>query len=88
VTGRAAVASTIEERLARIEERLDEVEAALTRVPRPRIGVTIEEARIELGKPVERGPEQYAKLQRIIGCFEGPGDLSENLRDYLYGERE
>jgi len=88
VTGRAIVASTIEERLARVEERLGEVEAELARLPRPRIGMTIEEARAELGRPVERGPEQYAKLQRLLGCFEGPGDLSENMRDYLYGERE
>jgi hypothetical protein len=88
VIRRIAVTATIEERLARVEERLGEMEEALSRVPRSRIGMTVEEARAELGKPVERGPEQYAKLQRIFGCFEGPGDLSENMRDYLYGERE
>jgi hypothetical protein len=82
------VAATLEERLARVEERLGVVEAALSRSPRPRIGLTVEEAKAELGKPVERGPEQYAKLERFIGRFEGPSDLSGNFREYLYGERE
>lgn len=80
--------TTVEARLARVEERLSELEAVLVPTPRPPFGMTIEEAKAELGKPVERGPEQYEKLNRIFGCFEGPGDLSEHFRDYLYGERE
>lgn len=76
------------DRLARLEERVSELEDSVARVHRPRIGVTVEEARAMLGQPVERGPEQYELLQRIIGRFSGPEDLSSRMREYLYGERD
>jgi hypothetical protein len=79
---------TIEERLARVEERLGAMEASLARLQRPCVGMTVEEARAKLDKPAEGGPEQFARLHRIFGRFEGPGDLSERMRDYLYGERD
>ena len=82
------MALTIEDRLTRLEERLDQVEATLARQKGPRIGLTIEEAKSELAKPVERGPEVIELFHRIVGRFEGPGDLSEHMRDYLHGERE
>ncbi len=49
------MALTIEERVTRLEERLDQVEATLARQKRPRIGLPIEEAKSELAKPVARG---------------------------------
>jgi hypothetical protein len=82
------VATDVLDRLARLEERVSDIEETLARDQRPRIGVTIEEARAKVGRPVERGPEQYERLQRIFGRFSGPEDLSSRMRDYLYGERD
>ena len=82
------MAATVEERISSLEARVSELEACFARSPRPRIGITVEEARAKLGQPVERGPEQLARFQRIMGSFEGPEDLSSRMRDYLYGERE
>lgn len=81
------MALTIEERLTRLEERLDKVEATLARQKRSGIGVTVEEVRAKRGRPVQRGPEQFERLRRIFGRFSGPGDLSVRMRDYLYGDR-
>ena len=81
------VATDVLDRLARLEERVSDIEDTLAQTQqRPRIGITIEEARAKIGEPVERGPEQYERLRRIFGRFSGPGDLSSRMRDYLYGE--
>lgn len=80
--------ATLEERLAAIEERLGEVEEALNHSRHPWFAMTVEEARERLKLPADRGPEEMAQLHRIFGRFEGPPDLSERMRDYLYGDRE
>lgn len=82
------MAATIEDRVASIEERLGQLEETVRRPQPRRIGITVEEARAKLGRPAERGPEQLALFQRIVGSFEGPEDLSSRMREYLYGERE
>jgi hypothetical protein len=83
-----SMAIAIEDRLASLESRVRELEDALARTQRPRIGITVEEARARVGQPVERGPEQFERLQRIFGRFSGPEDLSSRMREYLYGDRE
>ena len=56
---------------------------------RPKIGLTLKEAREALSKPVQRSAEEIAKLQSLIGLLEGmddlPTDLSERWHDYRYG---
>lgn len=84
------MAATVEERLSDIEARMDEIEAELAQTrsrARKHPGVTIEEAREILKTPAEYGPEEIALFRRVIGSFDGPEDLAENMRDYLYGER-
>lgn len=80
--------STVEERLAKLEERVDEMEVNLTELRRPArsTGITIEEAKARLQEPVERGQRELEQLRAIIGMFDGPVDLSERMRDYLYGD--
>ncbi|MGH2531364.1 MAG: hypothetical protein ACRDJW_03555 [Thermomicrobiales bacterium] len=78
----------VEERIALLEARVSDIEETLARRHPPRIGVTIEEVRAKVGRPAERGPEQFERLHRIFGRFSGPEDLSSRMRDYLYGERE
>jgi hypothetical protein len=82
------VATPIEERLERLEARLEEVEATLARPSHPRWGLTVEEARARLGTPIQRSEHTVNQLRAFLGCLEGPEDLSENVRDYLYGERK
>ena len=84
----AATIEAIDERFAILEARVAQLEEAVLRPQPRRIGVTVEEARAMLGQPVERGPEQLARFERIIGSFEGPEDLSSRMREYLWGERE
>jgi hypothetical protein len=86
----ATNATAIEERVDELEERLSELESVFVQMvrSRPGVGVTVEEAKVLLRQPVERGPREYELLQRIFARFDGPGDLSSNMRDYLYGERE
>jgi hypothetical protein len=82
--------TNIEERVEELEERLGELEGAFIQMRRaqPGIGVTVEEAKVLMRQPVERGPEELELLQRFIGSFEGPSNLSSRMRDYLYGEIE
>ena len=80
------MAATVEERLARLEEQVATLAERAERDQQPAFEVTIEEARQRLGKPFERSPETIAKFRRMYGVFEGPEDLSERMRDYLYGE--
>ncbi|HET8523940.1 MAG TPA: hypothetical protein VFL82_11935 [Thermomicrobiales bacterium] len=86
----ATNATAIEERVDELEERLRELEVAFVQTlrSRPGIGVTVEEARILLRQPVERGPEELELLRRFVGSFDGPRDLSTRMRDYLYGDVE
>jgi hypothetical protein len=81
------VATPLEERLERLEERLGKVEAALREQRGRFLGVTLEEAKARLHTPVEYGEETRRLLQEVVGSFEGPEDLSQNFREYLRGER-
>jgi hypothetical protein len=80
--------STVEKRLDRLEERLGEVEQNLIRARRPRFALSVDEVKSRLYAPAERGPEQIARFRKIYGMFDGPPDLSERMRDYLYGEHD
>ena len=80
------MAATVEERLARLEAQMATLAEQAVRDRPPAIGVTIEDARQRLGKPFVRSPETIAKFRRMYGVFDGPEDLSERMRDYLYGE--
>ena len=82
------MASTVEERLASLETRVGEVEETLERLRRPRFALAVEEARERPSRPAERSPETIERFRRIYGRFEGPEDLSERMRDYLYGDRD
>jgi hypothetical protein len=82
------VATSIEERIQQLEERVGEIEVAIRGRQGRQIGITIEEALARLGTPVQRSESTKRQFQALLGRFEGPKDLSENMRDYLYGERE
>ena len=54
----------------------------------PSYAVTVEEVREFLRTPAEYGPEQIERLSRIYDSFDGPEDLSSNLRDYIADKRD
>lgn len=81
------MAATVEERLALLEARLSEIEHSIDRSQRPWFAMTIEEGKARGGTLAKRGPEQIERFRRIYGRFDGPEDLAERMRDYLYGER-
>jgi len=76
------------ERLTRLEQRVSELEQVRENRSRPRIGITIEEFLAKRDQPVERTPEAIEQLKQLFGSFSGPADLSSNMRDYLYGDKE
>jgi hypothetical protein len=80
------MAATVEERLARLEEQVATLKERANTSSRGGFGLTLEEARERLKKPVQRSPETIAKFRRLFGSFEGPEDLSVRMRDYLYGD--
>lgn len=82
------MSTDVVERLARLEERVNNLEQAGTRARRVRVGLTMQELRAKLQQPAQRTPEDIAQLESIAGSYSGPEDLSSNMRDYLYGEKE
>jgi hypothetical protein len=82
------MATTLEDRLALLEARVDGIEESVERSRRPRFAVTVEEAWARLRSPAERKPEDVERLRAIYGCFDGPEDLSEHVREYASGRRE
>jgi hypothetical protein len=76
------------ERLARLEQRVSELEQACEQTLRPRIGITIEEFLAKRDQPAERSLEVIEQFKQLFGSFSGPADLSSNMRDYLYGDKE
>jgi len=82
------MAATVEERLERLEAQVATLAKQTNTSSRGGFGWTIEEVKERLGRPVVRGPREYELLRRITGVFDGPEDLSENMRDYINGDRE
>jgi hypothetical protein len=41
-----------------------------------------------VSRPREKAPGEPDPLSDLIGCFEGPGDLSDRHDDYLYSGPE
>ena len=82
------MAATVEERLERLETEVEVLRRHASMPARGGLGWTVEEIKERLKRPVVRGPREYEQLRRITGIFDGPEDLSENMRDYIYGDRE
>lgn len=80
------MAATVEERLARLEAQVMEIQERAQSARRPAFGLTIEEVKARGEGPVKRSPETIARFRRMMGSFDGPADLSERMRDYLYGD--
>ncbi len=83
----AITLESLNERLTNMEERVRRLEDELRFQRYPKIGLTIEEAKARIREPVRRSPESIKQALEIIGMFEGPEDLSENLHSYLYGDK-
>jgi hypothetical protein len=72
--------------VAYLEARLSKIESNF--MPTNRIGITVEELKEELKRPFKRSPEAIERARGIIGIGNsGVGDLSENLHEYLYGNK-
>lgn len=72
--------------LAKLEARVRRLEREFAR-RRPRIGLTIEEVREDLRKPLRLTRTDLKQLNSIVGIGKsGIPDLSQNLRDYLRGK--
>lgn len=80
------MAATVEERLERLEAQVAEIAGRTERARRPAFGLTIEEVKARGEGPVKRSPETIARFRRMMGSFDGSADLSERMRDYLYGD--
>lgn len=52
-----------------------------------RVALTIAAVKRRLKKPVRRSKKEIAWALEIEGIGEGPADLSEKTRDYLYSGR-
>ena len=52
-----------------------------------RAAINIGSVKRRLKKPVKRTDKDVAWALEIAGIGEGPEDLSENMREYLYGDR-
>ncbi len=76
------MAMSVEDKLDALEARVDMLEVRAANG----FGVTAEEVRERLGEPFVRRPETIARFRAINGSFDGPEDLSERMRDSLYGE--
>lgn len=76
------MAANVQDQIDALVARSEVIEG---RVPRG-FGVTVEEARERLGRSVARRPETIARFRGMYGSFDGPEDLSERMRDYVYGE--
>ncbi len=73
--------------LVRLEARVRRLERLVAR-QQPRIGLTIEEVREDLKKPLRLTPADRKQLRSIVGIGKsGIPDLSENFREYLRGKR-
>lgn len=73
--------------LAKLEARVKRLERLVAR-QQARIGLTVEEVREDLKKPLRLTRADLRQLKGIIGIGKsGIPDLSENLRDYLRGNR-
>jgi len=84
----AITLKSLNERLTNMEERVRRLEDELRFQRYPKIGLTIEEAKAKLDKPPEITSKDIEAALEIIGMFEGPEDLSENMHAYLYGDKQ
>lgn len=57
------------------------------RKPSLRIGITLAEAKKRVARPVRRSKKDIEWALGIGGIGEGPEDLSENMRAYLWREK-
>jgi hypothetical protein len=49
------------------------------------VGTSIEEAQRWLSTPIQATQGEVEAMRSLIGAFEGPEDLAERARFYLYG---
>jgi hypothetical protein len=54
---------------------------------RAQVALGIATVKRRLKKPVKRRQKEIAWALEIAGIGEGPADLSEKMRDYLYSDR-
>jgi hypothetical protein len=51
------------------------------------LALTVAAVKRRLKRPVKRSKREIAWALEIAGIGEGPADLSEKMRDYLYSDR-
>lgn len=74
----------LERRVSVLERKVEQLERTMR--PRTWRFCTIDELKEKLSKPPQVTDEDVRKLLSIIGIAEGgPPDLSERMREYLYG---
>ena len=80
--------------LEQLDKRVTQIEHTLNRLelgsasPTARIGAPIGEVKPRLREYMPRTEDAVRRAKAIVGIWNsGAGDLSEHLRDYLYGER-
>jgi hypothetical protein len=89
----ATAVEQLESAVERLSERVASLEALVERLRhRPatgddRLGMTVEEARARLAAPKEYSPEVIEKFRALMGSWEGPEDLSENMREYRWRDK-
>jgi hypothetical protein len=52
-----------------------------------KIALKIASVKRRLKKPIKRSKQEIAWALEIAGIGEGPADLSENAREYLYSDK-
>jgi hypothetical protein len=74
-----------------IERRVNKLELkvqAMERMPKKTCRSELSKLKAELEKPVNWTPKDKKDIISIAGIFEGPEDLSQHFRSYLYEERK